>query len=87
MTSLRCTALALSCALALGLAACGGGSDSPPPTPNPPSPPPVTDRIEPLDTATLPSKAAVAAPAAAASRLPPGAVVPRVELGRWRRPS
>ena len=87
MTSLHRTALALSCALALGLAACGGGSDSPPPaptpapTPNPPSPPPVTDRIEPLDTATLPSKAAVAAPAAAASRLPPGAVVPRVELG------
>ena len=78
------TALALACALVLGLAACGGGSDSPPP-PEPPTPTPTPqpggDRIEPLDTATLP-KAAMAVPAAPAiSRLPVDAVVPQITLG------
>ena len=89
MTPSHRIALALSCVLALGLGACGGGSDSPPPapppapTPTPPAPPPAAaDRIEPLDTAALPNKAALSAPAAVAvSRLPAGTVVPRVELG------
>lgn len=78
-------------AAVLALGGCGGDDTPPPPSPpSPPAPPPptptpppapVTDRIEPLDTATLRASTATKARPAAASRLPAGAPVPRVELG------
>lgn len=69
-------------AATLALGACGG-SDSPAPAPAPapsPAPGPATDRIEPLDTATLAPKAATAKQEVA-SRLPAGAAVAQVALG------
>ncbi|MDR1969222.1 MAG: trypsin-like peptidase domain-containing protein [Burkholderiaceae bacterium] len=74
----------------LALGACGGGSDSPvadavpadtvPGEPTPPSPVAV-DRIEPLDTATLARAVQAKAAQVVASRMPVGAVTPRVALG------
>ena len=72
------TALAAS----LALAACGGSDDEPTPAPAPaPAPAPGGDRIEPLDTATLPRSTPAKTAAAAASRLPAGATVGQVALG------
>ena len=66
----------------LALAACGGSDDEPTPAPAPaPAPAPGGDRIEPLDTATLPRSTPAKTAAAAASRLPAGATVGQVALG------
>ena len=74
-------------AATLALAACGGddGSGSSPNPAQPPSSPVVPpvasiDRIEPLDTAGM-TRAAPVQKAAAVSRMPAGAMVPRVALG------
>ncbi len=84
-------ALGLALAVVLALGGCGGGSEEPAPSPTPgpptPAPPPTpspspssSDRIEPLDTATLKQALSVERPATAASRLVPGTVVPQVRL-------
>ena len=81
------SALGLALAVVLALGGCGGGSEEPAPSPTPtpppaPSPPPSgSDRIEPLDTATLKQALSIDRPAPAASRLPVDAVVPQVALG------
>ena len=69
-------------AATLALTACGGSdsTDSPAPAPTP-APVPSGDRIEPLDTATLPRATPAKAQVEAASRLPAGASVSRVALG------
>ncbi|MDO5288834.1 MAG: trypsin-like peptidase domain-containing protein [Pseudomonadota bacterium] len=70
-------------AATLALSACGGSDDdsgdTPAPTPAPPAA--SSDRIEPLDTATLRQAAADKAQPEAASRLPAGAVPAQVALG------
>ena len=67
-------------ALSLLLLACGGDDDGDRPSPPPPGPPLAGDRIEPLDTALLKQQPRLAL-AQAASRLPAGAQVARIELG------
>jgi hypothetical protein len=65
-------------AACVALAACGGSDSEDPP--EQPAPTPTGDRIEPLDTATLPRSTPLKMQAAS-SRLPAGAVAARVALG------
>ena len=79
---LKRSVLSAALAASLALVACGGSDSEDSPQPGPgPGPAPAGDRIEPLDTATLPRSAEVKAVPAAVSRLPSGAVAQKVTLG------